>query len=78
MPTISNYTASQLEKLTLIGEKALAIVAFEGVATGKARYTLRGDMSKTGLTLLFKEMPAGYTDSLEWLIKRYSTKEIKR
>lgn len=72
-----NYTLEQRNKLLHVGEKALAIIAFEQVAHGPARETMRLELQRQGHASFFKRMPEGYTMSLEWLIKQYSTKENK-
>lgn len=72
---IPSYTQSQLDKLLLLGEKALAIVAFQDNAPEESTDRFFDDTYNKNLNYTLQKMPKGYSQGLAWLIKQYSTRE---
>ena len=72
---ISNYTASKIEKLQILGEKTLALIAFQANAPEEATDRYFDDTYNQDINYTLKRMPEGYSQALAWLIRQYSTRE---
>ena len=72
-----NYTTAQTRKLLILGEKTLAIVAFQDNAPEESTDRFFDDTYNKNLNYTLRQMPEGYAEGLAWLIKRYSTRETE-
>lgn len=73
----SKYTQREIDKLCAVGEKALAILAYEDNGTPSGVMNMRATLQQVGMASFMRVMPTGYTESLQYLIRQYSIREIK-